>query len=164
MIPVLLGLPMTVLLEMIGVSEKDLMYMFGVPMRNVAKSLHWRVQEQVRADNPPPSIFQPGKHYDDAEDELSLGDKLLKYGSGMFFSSSAFVEQVLVVITGSGLFSSTRMSPAEQLTVSVAMLASFVWAGGLNASIGATASFYVFQWSYALGSVAVGASGIIIRS
>ena len=36
----------------------------------------------------------------------------------------------------------------------LAMLLAFIWNGGVNAAIGRTSSFYMFQWSFSLASVA----------
>jgi len=45
------------------------------------------------------------------------------------------------------------MSGMEMRMVSGAMLLAFIWNGGINAAIGRTSSFYMFQWSFSLASV-----------
>ena len=88
------------------------------------------------------------------EDDDSLKSNAMNYVNGMFFSMVAFIEQSLILTLGSGLFSSLKMSDVEVQIVSLSMLVSFIWNGGFNASIGRVTSFYMFQWSFSLASVA----------
>ena len=88
------------------------------------------------------------------EDDDSLRANAMNYVNGMFFSVVAFIEQSLILTLGSGLFSSLKMSDTEVQIVSMSMLVSFIWNGGFNASIGRVTSFYMFQWSFSLASVA----------
>ena len=143
----------TVLLEMIGVSSENVRTLFGVEKRDCARAIHDRIQNIVHKENPPPSLFKPTQHYDMNEDDVSGKDRAMQYGNGMFFSSSVFLEQLLILSTGSGLFSSSSMSGVEMRMVSCAMLVGFIWNGGVNAAIGRTSSYYMFQWSFSLASV-----------
>ena len=88
------------------------------------------------------------------DDDDTLRANAMNYVNGMFFSIVAFIEQSLILTLGSGLFSSLKMSDTEVQIVSMSMLVSFIWNGGFNASIGRVTSFYMFQWSFSLASVA----------
>ena len=147
----------TVLLEMIGISEEDIFRAFRVSKRHCARRVHAIIQNKIRIENPPASLFKPVAEnaYDLENKEASTKEKVSQYGNGMFFSSSVFLEQLLVVATGSGLFSSSQMSTQAKSIVSSAMLAAFILNGGINAAIGRTSSFYMFQYSFSLASVAV---------
>ena len=143
----------TVLLEMIGVSNEEVSDFFNVGKRECARAIHVRIQRIVRSEAPPSSLFKPAQSYDMDEDDVSAKEKTMQYGNGMFFSSSVFLEQILILTTGSGLFSSSSMTALEMKVVSTAMLIAFIWNGGVNAAIGRTSSFYMFQWSFSLATV-----------
>jgi hypothetical protein len=117
-------------------------------------AIHRKVQRVVIEENPPSALFKPAQHYDIEESDSSNKEKAMQYSNGMFFSSSVFLEQILILATGSGLFSSASMSALEMKMISAAMLLAFIWNGGVNAAIGRTSSFYMFQWSFSLASVA----------
>lgn len=91
---------------------------------------------------------------EDLDNDDTLRSNAMNYVNGMFFSIVAFIEQSLILTVGSGLFSSLKMSDTEVQIVSMSMLVSFIWNGGFNASIGRVTSFYMFQWSFSLASVA----------
>ena len=108
----------TVLLEMIGVSDNDVAVLFGVQKRECAMAIHQKVQRVVIEENPPSALFKPTQQYDIDESDSSNKEKAMQYSNGMFFSSSVFLEQILILATGSGLFSSASMSAVEMNMIS----------------------------------------------
>ena len=62
----------------------------------------------------------------------------------MFFSVPAFLEQLVVLASGSGLFMSNDMPQDQKNAASVAMLLAFVYSGGVNAAIGASCASCLF--------------------
>ena len=125
-----------------------------------------RASKRRRRDFRRHSSLHPMRPYnpffaDEFDEDEDLGDdddtlraNAMNYVNGMFFSIVAFIEQSLILTLGSGLFSSLKMSDTEVQIVSMSMLVSFIWNGGFNASIGRVTSFYMFQWSFSLASVA----------
>ena len=90
-------------------------------------AIHLKVQRVVIEENPPSALFKPAQHYDIEESDSSNKEKAMQYSNGMFFSSSVFLEQILILATGSGLFSSASMSAVEMNMISAAMLLAFIW-------------------------------------
>ena len=85
-------------------------------------AIHLKVQRVVIEENPPSALFKPAQHYDIEESDSSNKEKAMQYSNGMFFSSSVFLEQILILATGSGLFSSASMSAVEMNMISAGKL------------------------------------------
>ena len=137
----------TVLVEMNGISEDDIFQAFCTDKRMLAKSIYSFLRKSIVNDNPPYELFKPLTRYDPEHDSASLRDKAKQYLNGMFFSMPAFFEQILALATSSGLFASQAMPREDKNAISVAMIIAFIFTGFINAAIGRTGAFFMFQWS-----------------